>query len=230
MAKAKLPANFGLTLQSQYSTLEGENTTHHWNVAAGVSYKVNSYLSFGAGYWYWRFRTDYGFTSSGDYYRPYWTERHRWYLQATGSLKVWQLSLSLRERYQWTMTPPRSVGLYTGADMLTPITDYSKRVSRKRVEVLRSCVQAVWQPARNFPLAPYANFELFSQLGGRVYRTDTDLPAKFCSRWRCTVGANLRLDKHNSVGAYYRFVDVPYSGDADVNNVIGINYTLSLFN
>jgi hypothetical protein len=30
------------------------------------------------------------------------------------------------------------------------------------------------------------------------------------------------------VGAYFRFVDVPYSGDSDVDNVIGLNYTLSL--
>jgi hypothetical protein len=228
MAKVKLPAKFSLLMQAQYTTQEDVTVTRSWNVSGGVAYKVNSHLSLGAGYWYWRFRTNYGFTSAGDYYRPYWTERHRWYAEATGSMKLWQLSLSLRERYQWTMTPPRSVGLYTGADCLEAITDHQKMVSRKRVEVLRSRVQAVWQPAHNFPLAPYANFELFSQLGGRVYSTDRTLPAKFCSRWRCTVGANLRLDSHHSVGAYFRFVDVPYSGDSDVDNVIGLNYTLSL--
>ena len=82
-------------------------------------------------------------------------------------------------------------------------------------QILRSRIQAEYKHKKKCLVTPFASVELYS-----------DLADGFASsKVRYTAGADFRIDKHNSLSAFYRFVDRIHSRNT---NVIGIGYCYKL--
>lgn len=182
--------------------------TSRWSAGAGVSYKVNGWLRTGVNYKFLYNREGDETTKKGNYIPAYWQSGHRIQLSATGSMKLGKFELSLREVYQNTFYPGQSVPkLDADGDRKKDevIADESKQYLRSRIE-------AEYVHGKKALVTPYATVELYSNLD----------EAMATSKVRYTGGASFRINKHNSVATYYRFVD-RYGNKAN-DHVVGVEY------
>jgi hypothetical protein len=97
-----------------------------FSAGLSTSYKINKYLKFGINYNFLysekldKYKVkDKGEVGSDDWTKGYnftpgyWYPRHRFSIEATGSIKLWKwLKISLRERYQLTHSKARTVEKY----------------------------------------------------------------------------------------------------------------------
>ena len=141
----------------------------------------------------------------------YWGTRHRFQVSLTGSHKLGNLELSLRERWQYTYRPEYTVDerwSYFDDDY-----DGEEHTYRGRGKnVLRSRLQAEYK-IKGFPGTPYAHVELFN--------------AWSLEKVRYTVGYNWKINKQHSVGLFYRYQTVNSDDDNEANrHLIGLDYQL----
>ena len=88
----KLAKGLHLSVNGELRMKDSFSAVGRWQVGADLSYKVNPYLKLGGGYIF----ID-KLKSSGD-----WAPRHRFYVDATGGIRVGDWRFSLRERLQLT--------------------------------------------------------------------------------------------------------------------------------
>jgi hypothetical protein len=88
----KLSKGLHLSIDGELRMKDNFSTVGRWQVGADLSYKVNPYLKLGGGYIF----ID-KLKSSGD-----WSPRHRFYVDATGGIRVGDWRFSLKERLQLT--------------------------------------------------------------------------------------------------------------------------------
>lgn len=144
----------------------------------------------------------------------YWFPRHRFNVEATGSIKLWNwLKISLRERYQLTHSKARSVDKLkhrvTYEKMLdfdedwNEITWYEETPTDKTEteikpaftdQVLRSRIKLEFDKKRN-PFSPFVSAEFHNS----VSKGDHMLLQKI----RAAVGSSYKFRKHNEVSLSY---------------------------
>lgn len=144
----------------------------------------------------------------------YWFPRHRFNVEATGSIKLWNwLKVSLRERYQLTHSKARSVDKLkhrvTYEKMLdfdedwNEITWYEETPTDKTEteikpaftdQVLRSRIKLEFDKKRN-PFSPFVSAEFHNS----VSKGDHMLLQKI----RAAVGSSYKFRKHNEVSLSY---------------------------
>lgn len=210
-------AKFGITkklkadIEVEHRSREHFAATSRWSGSAGVSYKIKSWLSASASYKFIRNHEDGKITKKGNIVDSYWQNANRVQAGLTGSVKLGKFELSLRELYQYTHFNSTSSKKYDGFGNLKD-DEYIEGENRN---VLRSRLQAEYKHKKKCLVTPYASVELYS-----------DLSDGFASRKvRYTGGADFRINKHNSVSAYYRFIDRTHSSNT---NVIGVSYQFKL--
>ena len=144
----------------------------------------------------------------------YWFPRHRFSVEATGSIKLWKwLKVSLRERYQLTYSKARTVDKLkhrvTYEKMLdfdedwNEITWYEETPTDKTEteikpaftdQVLRSRIKLEFDKKRN-PFSPFVSAEFHNS----VSKGDHMLLQKI----RAAVGSSYKFRKHNEVSLSY---------------------------
>lgn len=194
-------------------TRDDSKTVDRWNFSLGTEYKPVSFLKLSAGYdFLYDHRAEkktYHKKGTVNKITPsYWWHRHRFTAGVTGSYSIGRLGLSLREMYQYTYRP-KAKGKKYDTD-----TEEWEDVKSKSMHVLRSRFQVNYR-IKHTPLTPFGNVEMFHGKGG-------------LQKTRYTLGSNISLSKHNALKLYYRYQDLRYNDDDDIDtHVLGIGYTYS---
>ena len=198
-----------------------------FSTGISTSYKLNKHLKLGIGYnFLYSFRPEKHkdksegevgsdeWTTGFNRTPEYWFPRHRFNVEATGSIKLWNwFKISLRERYQLTHCKTRSVDKikhresyekkYDFDENWEEITWYEQTVTDDveteikpayTDQVLRSRIKFEFDKKRN-PFSPFISTEFHNS----VSVGDHMLLQKI----RTAVGSSYKFRKHNEVSLSY---------------------------
>lgn len=220
---AKLPAGISAGAALEYRSVQWFKTTDQWSAEASLGYKPLKYLKLSAAYKFIQQRNPDGASNKkGKPYNAYWDTKHRISISATGSLKLWKLELSLRERYQYTNRPQHTI------PYIDP-EDGNRTIDGKSTHMLRSRLQVEFKPKKKSPWKPFASFELYSLLKTTNHTDNTKhYDAKAYDKYRITAGTEYKINKHNALELFYRYAQSVDTDENDSPHTIGLVYTFSL--
>jgi hypothetical protein len=213
-AEKKMNKKLSIGIEAEMRTRNNLKTMDRWKFGIGAEYKLTDWLKANAGYnlLNQNFREDYSYKSSGDLNKwspSYWGIKHRVYASLTGSYKFSNnIKLSLRERWQYTYRPEKTIQRwdYDDEEWEDKVrSSYGENQLRSRFEISYD--------KKNALLAPYASMELYNSWG--------------IEKVRYTIGTDIRLNKQHSLGLFYRFQDMKNvdADDYDPNmHYIGLGY------
>jgi hypothetical protein len=213
-AEKKVNKKLSIGIEAEMRTRNNLKTMDRWKFGIGAEYKLTDWLKANAGYnlLNQNFREDYSYKSSGDLNKwspSYWGIKHRVYASLTGSYKFSNnIKLSLRERWQYTYRPEKTIQRwdYDDEEWEDKVrSSYGENQLRSRFEISYD--------KKNALLAPYASMELYNSWG--------------IEKIRYTIGTDIRLNKQHSLGLFYRFQDMKNvdADDYDPNmHYIGLGY------
>ena len=214
-AEKKIDKKWSVGVEADLRTRNNFQTMDRWSIGLGAGYKMTKWLKASAGYTLLNSnnREKISYKASGDYnnWRPsYWGVKHRVYGSLTDSYKFPNnLSLSLRERWQYTYRPEKTVERWDFDN-----SQWEDKIrSGKGKSQLRSRLQVEYDKKRAL-LTPYASIELYN--------------AWAIEKIRYTVGTDIRLTKQHHLGVFYRFQDMHNIDEDDYDpnmHYIGVGYT-----
>ena len=180
-AEKKLSKKWSLGLEAELRTRDNTKTVDRWSGGLSADFKITKWLKASAGY---IFLYDNN-------------ERQ----------KISNLKFSLRERWQYTYRPEKTVDRWDYDD-----EEWEKKTyNGKGTNVLRSRLQIEYDK-KGLAITPYANVEFFN--------------AWSLQKTRFHVGADWKLSKQHTVGAFYRYQTVRDDDDDNEPNIhmIGLSY------
>ena len=210
-----------------------------WNVGAGLSYDLTSFLKISAGYdflycYQKSTRTEkYNGTTWKGYNieNSYWRPKNRFHVDLKGKTDIGRFTISLRERYQLTgynsmdSTIRKDKYRFNTQQNLDGTTSYILQggypesemdsKSHKTKHYLRSCLEVEYNIS-HCPVNPYASFELSNNLSNGFS----------IDKRRYSIGADWKIAKgqHLSIGYVYTNGN---DDDEDGNlHVIEISYNI----
>ena len=213
-AEKKINKKLSIGVEGDFRLRNDFKDVDRWSLGIGASYKLTSWLKADAGYKLLNtnFREDASYKSSGALNKltqSYCGIRHRLYASLTGSYKFdSNLKLSLRERWQYTYRPEKTVQRWDEDD-----EEWEDKIRYgKAKNQLRSRLQLSYDD-KNWWLKPYASAELYNSWS--------------IEKIRYTVGADFNINKHNSLSVFYRFQDQRDTDSDDYDpdmHYLGIGY------
>lgn len=223
-ASFKLPGSLSAGCGVEYRTRSWFHHTDQWSIESDLGWKPLKWLKFGASYKFIQAQSLAELNADGYSIPAYWNNKHRVSVGATFTWKpVKKLSLSLRERYQFTARPSFLVPQFVGE-----LPWGNKTVSHKQQHQLRSRLQAEYKPYKKCRFTPFVSFELYSRLREVNKTKQTENGAAFCEKWRLTVGSEYKINKRNDVELFYRYCNRLEPSEGDMLHTIGFNYSFSL--
>ncbi len=203
----KLNAGF----EAEFRSRNNFRTADRVGLGADVSYKLLPWLKASVGYTLLidNNREKITYQDDGVSYnnwRPsYWGLRHRFNVSLTASYKVKRVELSLRERWQYTYRPSKTIDNFDFDEAMWE----DHLVHAKGKNVLRSRLQAEWD-------IPKCKFDPFASV---EFHTTRDL-----EKTRFIIGSSYSMKKKHSFKLYYRY---QVSGSSDEPNIhmLGLGYT-----
>ncbi len=209
--RANLTKALRADIEVEHRSKDSFEATSRWSAGLGLSYKCLPWLRVGASYKFIYDRDGDKTTKKGNYIPAYWQQGHRLQVSAAGSVKFGKFDFSLREAYQFTSFPGQYVDKFDSFG--NPKKD--EYIEGENRHLLRSRLEAEYKYKKKARVTPFASIESYN-----------DLSDGFSVRkMRYTIGADLRIDKHNSISAFYRFIDRTHS---DNSNVVGVSYQFKL--
>lgn len=211
-AEKKLSRKWSVDVEGEFRTRNDAKTADRWSIGVDGEYKITRWLKASAGYTllYDNNPEKISYNDDGSYnnWRPsYWGLRHRVAVSLAGSVDAGRFSFTLRERWQYTYRPEKTVDRYDFDNVWWE----EKTVKSKSRHVLRSKLKIDY----NIPkckVDPYVDVELFN--------------AWELQKVRYTVGVDWKLTKKHVFGLSYHYQDV--NGDDDDNDVnshiLGLSY------
>ncbi len=192
---------------------DGFGDIDRWSVGIGASYKLTPWLKAALSY---SFLDDnnHKVSSNGRKYADYWGQRHRLNLSLTASHEFGPLTVSLRERWQYTYRPEKTVMRYSNVD--NDDYDYGEEVGEhtyngKASNKWRNRLQLRYKVTKKW--RPFVSAE--STIGGSGL-----------DKMRYAVGTEYRLNKHHSFDLQYLYQHSYKDDDQEGNrHVLGIGYT-----
>lgn len=218
-AEKKLSKKWSVGLDGEFRTRNNTRTADRWSAGINAEYKIVKGLKASAGYsfLYDNIIEEVTWNSSGDAKKwtpSYWGARHRLNLSLTGSVSLNRLSLSLRERWQYTYSPESADRKYVfnyNADDVVSGYDM-EAVKGKAKHVLRSRLQAEYD-FPNWKFDPTASVEMFNDKNG-------------IAKMRYQLGIDYKIKKQHIFSLTYRYQKI--SGDDDDreanSHIIGLGY------
>lgn len=222
----KINKKWTVGLEVEQRTQEGHAS--RWTAGVAATYKIAKWLKVSAGYSLLndknnRYTCDYtrnGFIDK-EKRAEYWGIRHRFNVSLTGEKRFGRFDISLRERWQYTYRPEKTVTRTVterdyldadGTEWEEDVYDEEKTYRGKGKNVLRSRLQVEYDIKR-CPVEPYASAELYN--AWNIYKV------------RYTVGADWKINKQHTLGISYKFQDMRNSSDDDPDpdlHVLGLSY------
>ena len=210
---------------AEYRMRDKISTTDRASIGVSASYKASKWLKASAGYEYLHTRQEGSYSSSGKYYNStYWYPRHRIQLSLTGSWKLSKrIKLSLRERWQYTYRASFEQNRINVNEFSKNFKEVSqKRINGKSKNMLRSKLSISY----NIPKCKFEQFTSVELYSGMANGDDC---FGVTEKLRYSLGTEYKIDKKNSVEAYYIYQDYK-TNDIDEEegaHIIGIGYNHS---
>lgn len=215
----KLKCGIGLSADVEYRSSQWVQHTDQWNVSAAASYKPKKWLKIGVDYKFLQAQT-----LSDGITVAYWDNKQRVGVSAAGELKLFKkLTLSLREKYQYTYRPSLLVPRFEDG-----VAAGNKTVSAKSKHILRSRLMAEFKPSKKCRFTPFASYEIYSLLKDVNHTKQRNNPGRFNDKWRLTVGCDYKINKRNGIELFYRYAKCPDIDDIDEPNTIGLIYSFKI--
>lgn len=242
----KIDKRFNVGVEAEYRLRDDLKTSDRWSVGVDADYKLTNWLKASVGYTFLNDNNEkndkYTYFDSEDdidedtgepygYYGKvkkivinpnYWGKRHRFNVSLTGSIDIGRLNVSLRERWQYTYRPAKTVTRETYEysysldgvlyDDYPIINNEEKTYKGKGKNVLRSRLMLEY----NIPhckVDPFVSVETYNAWS--LYKT------------RYTIGADWKIAKPQTLSFYYRYQHVKGSDDFDSDpnmHIIGLGY------
>ena len=212
---------FDIDFSLGHRSRENHQVADRLNAGIGASYKLTEWLKVSADYSF-LYDHNHKVNDSGKKYSDFWGLRHRVSVSLTASQQFGRLGISLRERWQYTYRPEKTVDRYwnytdedddryygepvvkNGATEQHTYSGKGKSVWRNRLQ-LKYKVTKMWRP----------------YLAGESYVAGSGL-----DKIRLSAGTEIRLSKQHWLDVKYLFQKV-YDDDDDEGNkhILGIGYT-----
>jgi opacity protein-like surface antigen len=210
----KINKKWNVGLDAEWRTRDNASKTDRWDVGVGTEYKITDWLKADAGYDFLydkRIKTTYHDDGTPNKEAKFWQPRHRFHVSLTGGVDLGRWQLRLRERWQYTYRPEKTVSERYDYDQ-EDYDDEEKTYSGKGTNVLRSRLQVGYNVPHS-GLEPYANAELFN--------------AWNVEKVRYTVGLGWKVTKHHVVGISYKYQKTYDDKDDEDSNrhILGLDYT-----
>ena len=211
-AEKKLSKKWSGGVEAMFRTRNNMRTADRWSLGLEAEYKIVKKLKASAGYALLRDNNQEEMDLKSDGFRynkwtpSYWGTRHRFHLDLSGSHDFGRLSLSLRERWQYTYRPEAEGKKYDFDEAAwTAVKGKGKNVLRSRLQLSYDIAQ--WK------FDPFANVEMFNDDSG-------------IQKMRYQVGIDYKYRKQHAFALTYRFQSVNTDDDDhDVNShLIGLSY------
>ena len=202
----RLAKNLDLELELENRSRDNHEQVDRWSGSIGASYKLTDWLKASAGYTYLYDHNE-KWNDKQTKVANFWGTRHRFNVSLTGSLDFGNLSVSLRERWQYTYRPEKTVERTKVSNGKVEDKTYNgkgKNVWRNRMQ-LKYKVSSLWRP--------YVN--------GETYVAGSGL-----EKYRLAAGTEIRLSKKHSFDVKYMFQKSCSDDDEEGNrHIIGLGYT-----
>lgn len=214
-AEKKINKQLSIGLEAEMRTRNNFKTMDRWKFGVGASYKLTKWLKASAGYdlldYNNREKISYKASGAYNHWRPsYYGVKHRFNIALTGAYKFQNnIKVSLRERWQYSYRPETSTDRWD-FDEAQWEDDYTR--SGKGKNQLRSRIEVSYDKKRA-KIEPYASAEFYHSWA--------------IEKVRYTVGADYKLNKQHSIGAFYRFQNMKNVDDEDYDpdmHYLGIGY------
>ena len=210
-ASRKLAKGLNTGFEVEFRSRNNFRTADRVSLGADISYKALSWLKVSAGYNLLIDNNREQITYQDDEvsynnWRPsYWGLRHRFNVSLTARRKVQRVTISLRERWQYTYRPSKIIDNFDFDE--GEWEDYEVRGKGKNV--LRSRLQLEWDIPK-WKFDPFASVE---------FHTTRDL-----EKTRIITGVDYSVKKKHNFQLYYRY---QISGSSDEPNIhmLGMGYT-----
>ena len=210
----KIDSRWDVDAGVEFRSRDNLKAADRWAFGADATFKITDWLKASAGYTLLDDHREKANTS-GRKASDYWGVRHRFNVSLVGSYSFGDLNISLRERWQYTYRPEKTVDRYWTytdeeedryegevADQHT-YEAKSKNVWRNRLQ-LKYKVSKMWRP--------YLNAETHVSNG--------------LEKVRYSAGTEIRLSKHHWLDLKYLFQKTYGDDDEEGDrHVIGIVYT-----
>lgn len=225
-AQKKISKKVSVALEGELRTRDNVSTNDRWSIGLDGSYKLTKWLKASAGYTFLydnNERISYyeegdrkvesGAVNVGEPKKraEYWAPRHRFYVSLTASKSFGNLEVSLRERWQYTYRPEKTVSSrYSYWDEEWDEEEHTYRGKGKNV--LRSRFQVEYK-MKPIGLTPFASIELTN--AWNVQKT------------RYTIGTVYKITKQHALELFYRYQDIRSNDDFEPEpdmHILGIGY------
>ena len=239
-AEKALPRNMEIGLDGGLRMKDGSTLVDRWDLGASFGYKVHKYLKLSAGYSFlhdyspekrkekYEIKGDapqsefeeYTYEKGFNLYKKHWSARHRIYVEASSSVKLWKtIRLSGRLRYQFTHksvekvdryrysekieVTPHMVGFVDGSPVFKmeeedPEINHDewdiKSYDAENRQVLRSRLK-IELDKKHLAWSPYVSVEFHNNVASGAHMNFDKL--------RTSVGTTYKINKQNSVGLAY---------------------------
>ncbi|MBQ3698575.1 MAG: DUF2490 domain-containing protein [Prevotella sp.] len=213
-AEKKVDKKLSFGIEADMRTRNNFKTMDRWNFGIGASYKFTKWLKADAGYnllnQNYREKINYNSSGSLNNWRPsYWGVKHRFHFSLTGTYKMTNgLKFSLRERWQYTYRPEKTVDRWDFDDEA-----WEEKVrSGKGKNQLRSRLQIAYDKKRAL-LTPYVSVELYNKMA--------------IEKIRYTAGCDFNITKQHSLGIFYRYQNMKNVDEDDYDpnmHYLGLGY------
>lgn len=210
----KISKKVSVGLEAELRTRDDVSELDRWSVGLDGQYKITKWLKVSAGYSLLN-DNNRKITYKETNGRPnklaeYWGVRHRFNVSLTGSRKFGNLQVSLRERWQYTYRPSKTIDQRWDYDD-EEFDNKPKTYNARGKNVLRSRLQLSYD-IPNCHVEPYVSAEAFN--------------AWSVEKMRYTAGADWKISKKHAVGIYYLYQSVHDDDDDNEPNrhVLGVEY------
>ncbi len=209
----KLSKKLSLDAEVELRTRDdGFGELDRWSAGIGATYKLTDWLKASVGYAYLN-DNNHKLNDKQTKYADYWGQRHRLNVSLTASKEFGDITLSLRERWQYTYRPEKTVQRYSNVD--NDDYDFGEARDMKTYDGTgsnkwRNRLQLKYKLSKLW--RPYVNAE--STIGGSGL-----------DKMRYAVGTEIRLSKQHALDVKYLYQHI-YKDDAEGNrHVLGLGYS-----
>ncbi len=210
----KIKKGLHLTLEQEIRADENFSALNRLQTTLGLTYKPVSWLKLGAGYSYISpFKTNKEL-DDGTLYTGFWNPRHRGYADVTGYYRVGDFQFSLKERLQYTYNSDASMNIYQSNPKAWALKS-RLGVKYKGWKKVEPSLSLEIRTALNDPWGYMEGSQQTNKSGKTYYAyTHTGYTHVYNNRYRLNGGAEIKLNKHNSLKPY---VLVDFCGDYDID-------------
>jgi hypothetical protein len=202
----KISKNLSVDVGVEMRTRNHVKTVDRWSGCLGASYKLTDWLKASADYTL-LYDNNEKWNDKQTKVANFWGTRHRFNVALTGSVDFGNFSVSLRERWQYTYRPEKTVERTKVSNGKVEDKTYNgkgKNVWRNRLQ-LKYKVTSMWRP--------YIN--------GETYVAGSGL-----EKYRLSAGTEIRLSKKHSFDVKYMFQKSCDDDDDEGNrHIVGFGYT-----